>query len=153
MSADTLKNESELEWDDPGLQEQIEAMEEDDEDLFVVQDSLGRLNDGLLDYGTKDFRFQTSAIPRLRVAFAGQPKNQEAIKRDCMLCCFPFTEMAYWLPAHMRPRCTLEALARAIFEEHTRGITVLEAPGHSRGLGIFHSKSFTVGFLCARRGF
>jgi hypothetical protein len=113
--------ERELGWDDPRMQAQVANMEEEDEDLFVVVGGDGRLCDGVVDYGNKDFRFSSYAAPQLRRILA-DVDAMAGLRRDCLLCCYPFADTAYWLPANLKPRCSLEALARAMFEEHTKGV-------------------------------
>ena len=113
-----------LAWADERMRAQVAAMEEQDEDLFVALGADGRISDGLLDYGATDFGFASFKMPALERLLA-EPASRRALRRDCQLCCFPFTDKAYWLPANLAPRCSLEALARSIFEEHaqhTRGI-------------------------------
>lgn len=113
-----------LAWADERMRAQVAAMEEQDEDLFVALGADGRISDGLLDYGATDFGFASFNMPALERLLA-EPASRRALRRDCQLCCFPFTDKAYWLPANLAPRCSLEALARSIFEEHaqhTRGI-------------------------------
>lgn len=110
-----------LEWDDPKMQEQIGRFEDEDEDLFVAVNSDGRITDGLVDYGQCDFSFRSWTMPQLEALLADEA-SARALRQDCMLCCFPFSDKARWLPANLQPRCTLEALAMALFEEHTRGV-------------------------------
>jgi hypothetical protein len=108
-----------LDWDDPAMVQQREAMEDDDEDLFVALDSKhGRISDGLVDLGDTQFAFRSYTLQPLGPLLANAACRQD-LRRDCLLCCFPFTDKAYWLPANLRPRCTLEVLARALFDKHT----------------------------------
>jgi hypothetical protein len=95
--------------------------EDEDEDLFVAVNSEGRITDGLVDYGECDFGFGSWTMPQLEALLADEACAR-ALRQDCMLCCFPFSDKARWLPANLQPRCTLEALAMALFEEHTRGV-------------------------------
>eukprot|EP01044_Picomonas_judraskeda_P019333 COSAG03_NODE_4053_length_1707_cov_1.921020_2_plen_408_part_00 len=103
------------------MQQQIAKFEDEDEDLFVAVNGEGRITDGLVDYGTCDFSFGSWTLPRLEALLADDA-SARALEQDCMLCCFPFSDKARWLPANLQPRCTLEALAMALFEEHTRGV-------------------------------
>ena len=103
------------------MQQQIARFEDEDEDLFVAVNSDGRITDGLLDYGTCDFSFGSWTLPQVEALLADDA-SARALQHDCMLCCFPFSDKARWLPANLMPRCTLEALAMALFEEHTKGL-------------------------------
>ena len=114
-----------LRWADPRMQEQVGRFEDEDEDLFVAVGGDGRLKDGLVDYGDCDFSFGSWTMPHLKQLMADWPCAR-ALRRDCMLCCYPFSDKAFWLPANLQPRCTLEALALAIFEEHTAGVVAFD---------------------------
>jgi hypothetical protein len=110
-----------LAWDAPQMQEQLGRYEDEDEDLFVALGSDGRIKDGLLDYGDAEFSFGSWSMPQLASLMADASCAKE-LRRDLLMCCYPFTDKAFWLPANLQPRCTLEAMAMAIFEEHTQGV-------------------------------
>lgn len=114
-----------LRWDDIRMQEQVGRFEDEDEDLFVAIGGDGRLKDGVVDYGCCDFSFGSWTLPVLTQLMASND-SAKALRRDCMLCCYPFSDKAFWLPANLQPRCTLEALAMAIFEEHTAGVAAFD---------------------------
>ena len=114
-----------LGWSDPTMQEQVGRFEDEDEDLFVGVGGDGRLKDGLVDYGDCAFSFGSWALPQLRQLMADRA-SARALRRDCMLCCYPFSDKAFWLPANLQPRCTLEALALSIFEAHTAGVAAFD---------------------------
>eukprot|EP01050_Picozoa_sp_SAG11_P019896 SAG11_NODE_3246_length_2583_cov_3.256844_1_plen_299_part_00 len=112
-----------LSWDDPAFQAQAAKYESDDEDLFVVLDSDGRIDDGTVDYkrGGSRFPMEYGTIPLL-ASLLTREDGRATLRRDCQQCCFPFTDSAFWLPANLQPRCTLEAVTRALFDHHTRGM-------------------------------
>jgi hypothetical protein len=92
-------------------------LDAEDEDLFVILDGDGRVWSPNLSYEKMDFSFRT-----FHAALPLNPPQLEALRTNCMLCCFPFTDDAYWLPATMEPRCFMERIARSIFLHHTNGV-------------------------------
>ena len=51
-----------------------------------------------------------------------QQRLMDELKADCCLSAFPMTTDTFWLPATQEPKCTLERLAKTIFEKHTAGL-------------------------------
>ena len=93
------------------------AVEDEGEDAETVElclDEHGRVQ------GTSDCGLDFAARAwRLRLSGARDVEAQLAA--DCDEIFDGVT--TFWLPATARPRCTLERLARAVFEHHTQGAT------------------------------
>jgi hypothetical protein len=100
---------------DQAVDDELDA---EDEDLFVILDSNGRIwTPSLVSYEKMDFSFRT-----FHRALSFSKTQLDVLRTNCRLCCFPFTDDAYWLPASMEPRCWMERIARAFFLRHTKGV-------------------------------
>ena len=92
--------------------EEGEEGEEDEDEALPVLDAKGRVAGYAgIDHSVRSF---ANALPL-------DSEQRDALIRDCRVV-FALNS-SNWLAASAEPRCSLEAVARAVFERHTRGAT------------------------------
>ena len=92
--------------------EEGEEGEEDEDEALPVLDAKGRVAGYAgIDHSVRSF---ANALPL-------DAEQRAALIRDCRIV-FALNS-SNWLAASAEPRCSLEAVARAVFERHTRGAT------------------------------
>jgi hypothetical protein len=92
--------------------EDVEEGEEGENEALPVLDAKGRVAGYAgIDHSVRSF---ANALPL-------DAEQRAALMSDCRLV-FALNS-SNWLAASAEPRCSLEAVARAVFERHTRGAT------------------------------
>ena len=92
--------------------EDVEEGEEGENEALPVLDAKGRVAGYAgIDHSVRSF---ANALPL-------DAEQRAALMSDCRLV-FALNS-SNWLVASAEPRCSLEAVARAVFERHTRGAT------------------------------
>ena len=94
----------------------LEALEEEEEDVFVVKDARGRVYGAVVNDGEDDAFFNArGAFDAVTTADA-----REALARACER--LVRDGQAWWSPTDV-PRCALEAFARAVWEKYSSAAT------------------------------
>lgn len=94
-----------------------EGIDEEEMEVQLSLDEFGRIagtSDCGLDFSSRVWAGSLTGDDKTTVA------TEQTVAADCDAIFDGCT--TFWLPAQQEPRCSLERLARAIFEHHTRGV-------------------------------